>query len=138
MFTVGFVSQWWLRTRHPRWFAKYNYILAAGLDGGTQVRFINIYFVLISFTKPCWAGCSFHSFVCCSRSIWEFSLDAAVVRTPFCILISWWTVLMHVAIFLGGVPIKEVGQTYNQFLRIDILIPIFPGNYDRCAVIPSP
>jgi len=37
MFTVGIVSQWWLRTRHPRWFAKYNYILAAGLDGGTQV-----------------------------------------------------------------------------------------------------
>lgn len=34
---VGFTSQWWLRTRHPRWFRKYNYIVAAALDGGTQV-----------------------------------------------------------------------------------------------------
>ena len=29
-FAVAFVSQWWLRTRHPRWFAKYNYIIGAG------------------------------------------------------------------------------------------------------------
>ncbi|KAG1858095.1 OPT oligopeptide transporter protein-domain-containing protein [Suillus subluteus] len=36
-FTVAFVSQWWLRTRYPRWFAKYNYIVGAALDGGTQV-----------------------------------------------------------------------------------------------------
>ena len=46
MFTVGFVSRWWLRTRHSHWFAKYNYILAAGLDGGTQVRFIFKIFIL--------------------------------------------------------------------------------------------
>jgi OPT family small oligopeptide transporter len=36
-FSIAFLSQWWLRTRYPRWFAKYNYILAAALDGGTQV-----------------------------------------------------------------------------------------------------
>ncbi|KAG2353184.1 OPT oligopeptide transporter [Suillus spraguei] len=36
-FTVAFLSQWWLRTRYPRWFAKYNYIIGAALDGGTQV-----------------------------------------------------------------------------------------------------
>ncbi|EIW74041.1 OPT oligopeptide transporter [Coniophora puteana RWD-64-598 SS2] len=36
-FTVGFLSQWWLRTRHPKWFNKYNYIIGAALDGGTQV-----------------------------------------------------------------------------------------------------
>lgn len=36
-FTIAYVSQWWLRTRYPRWFTKYNYILAAALDGGTQV-----------------------------------------------------------------------------------------------------
>ncbi|KAG1802883.1 OPT oligopeptide transporter protein-domain-containing protein [Suillus plorans] len=36
-FAVAFFSQWWLRTRHPRWFAKYNYIIGAALDGGTQV-----------------------------------------------------------------------------------------------------
>ncbi|KZV70159.1 OPT superfamily oligopeptide transporter [Peniophora sp. CONT] len=36
-FTIAVVSQWYMRTRHPRWFAKYNYVLAAALDGGTQV-----------------------------------------------------------------------------------------------------
>jgi len=29
-FTVAIISQWWLRTRYPRWFAKYNYIIGAG------------------------------------------------------------------------------------------------------------
>jgi hypothetical protein len=29
-FTVAWTSQWFLRTRYPRWFAKYNYIVAAG------------------------------------------------------------------------------------------------------------
>ncbi|KAG2157265.1 OPT oligopeptide transporter protein-domain-containing protein [Suillus clintonianus] len=36
-FTVAFLSQWWLRTRYPRWFVKYNYLVGAALDGGTQV-----------------------------------------------------------------------------------------------------
>ncbi|KAJ6508507.1 OPT oligopeptide transporter [Mycena sanguinolenta] len=34
---IGTYSQWWLRTRRPNWFAKYNYILSAALDGGSQV-----------------------------------------------------------------------------------------------------
>ncbi|KAH9083789.1 OPT oligopeptide transporter protein-domain-containing protein [Lactarius deliciosus] len=36
-FAIAWLSQWYLRTRYPRWFAKYNYILGAALDGGTQV-----------------------------------------------------------------------------------------------------
>ncbi|KAH0827797.1 OPT oligopeptide transporter protein-domain-containing protein [Lanmaoa asiatica] len=36
-FMIAFLSQWWLRTRYPRWFAQYNYIIGAALDGGTQV-----------------------------------------------------------------------------------------------------
>ncbi|KDQ57535.1 hypothetical protein JAAARDRAFT_130586 [Jaapia argillacea MUCL 33604] len=36
-FCIAWLSQWYLRTRYPRWFAKYNYILGAALDGGTQV-----------------------------------------------------------------------------------------------------
>ncbi|MCJ1312805.1 hypothetical protein MMC25_006481 [Agyrium rufum] len=36
-FAVGFWSQWYMRTRYPEWFVKYNYILSAGMDGGTQV-----------------------------------------------------------------------------------------------------
>ncbi|KZT11134.1 OPT oligopeptide transporter [Laetiporus sulphureus 93-53] len=34
---LGILSQWWIRTRYPRWFTKYNYIVAAAMDGGTQV-----------------------------------------------------------------------------------------------------
>ncbi|KAF8896110.1 OPT oligopeptide transporter protein-domain-containing protein [Infundibulicybe gibba] len=37
-FSIAWFSQWWLRTRYPKWFNKYNYILAAALDGGTQAR----------------------------------------------------------------------------------------------------
>jgi len=36
-YVVALFSQWYLRTRYPKWFAKYNYILGAALDGGTQV-----------------------------------------------------------------------------------------------------
>ncbi|KAK7435513.1 hypothetical protein VKT23_019635 [Stygiomarasmius scandens] len=36
-FVIGMISQWYLRTRKPRWFAKYNYLLSAALDGGSQV-----------------------------------------------------------------------------------------------------
>ncbi|THH31057.1 hypothetical protein EUX98_g3142 [Antrodiella citrinella] len=34
---IGLFSQWFVRTRYPRWFTKYNYVVAAALDGGTQV-----------------------------------------------------------------------------------------------------
>ncbi|EJU00895.1 oligopeptide transporter [Dacryopinax primogenitus] len=36
-FALAFWSQWYLRRKYPVWFRKYNYILAAALDGGTQV-----------------------------------------------------------------------------------------------------
>jgi hypothetical protein len=36
-FLCGFVAQWWLRRHHPQLFRKYNYIVSAALDGGTQV-----------------------------------------------------------------------------------------------------
>ena len=34
---VGIISQFWLRNYHPGWFRKYNYILGAALDAGSQV-----------------------------------------------------------------------------------------------------
>ncbi|EIM86127.1 OPT oligopeptide transporter [Stereum hirsutum FP-91666 SS1] len=34
---IGLISQLWLRKKYPRWFTKYNYIVAGALDGGTQV-----------------------------------------------------------------------------------------------------
>ncbi|WEW58023.1 hypothetical protein PRK78_003490 [Emydomyces testavorans] len=46
-FLIGFASQFWLRRYKPEWFVKYNYVLAAALDGGTQVLvFVLTYTVL--------------------------------------------------------------------------------------------
>ncbi|SGZ22606.1 BQ5605_C022g09509 [Microbotryum silenes-dioicae] len=36
-FMVAIFSQFYLRTRHPTFFRKYNYLVAAALDGGTQL-----------------------------------------------------------------------------------------------------
>lgn len=76
-FTVAFLSQWWLRTRYPRWFAQYNYIIGAGesrqrvcvsklrigtaLDGGTQVMVFILSFAVqgaagTSHLFPNWWG----------------------------------------------------------------------------------
>ncbi|KAJ7713023.1 OPT oligopeptide transporter [Mycena olivaceomarginata] len=45
---IGVYSQWWLRTRRPKWFAKYNYILSAALDGGSQVILFILSFTVFS------------------------------------------------------------------------------------------
>jgi hypothetical protein len=34
---IGFASQWFVRKYRPSTFIKYNYILSAAMDGGTQV-----------------------------------------------------------------------------------------------------
>lgn len=36
-FAIGFFVQFWVRKRHPRWFLKYNYLLAAAISGGTEL-----------------------------------------------------------------------------------------------------
>jgi len=36
-FALGFFAQLYLRRYRPGWFVKYNYILSAGLDGGTSL-----------------------------------------------------------------------------------------------------
>ncbi|KAL1711071.1 OPT oligopeptide transporter protein-domain-containing protein [Schizophyllum commune] len=36
-FLLCLVSQYWLRKYHPRWFRKYNFLMSAALDGGTEV-----------------------------------------------------------------------------------------------------
>jgi len=36
-FVIGFISQFYARRYKPDWFIKYNYILSAAMDGGTQV-----------------------------------------------------------------------------------------------------
>lgn len=34
---LAVLSQWYLRKYRPRWFRKYNFLLSAALDGGTQI-----------------------------------------------------------------------------------------------------
>jgi len=52
-FILAFWSQFWLRKYRPQWFLKYNYVLAAGLDGGTQVVvFLLTFVVLGEFSLP--------------------------------------------------------------------------------------
>jgi putative flippase GtrA len=58
---LGVFSQWWVRTRYPRWFTKYNYIVAGALDGGTQVISFVLNFALFgaagtSYAFPTWWG----------------------------------------------------------------------------------
>jgi len=60
-FVIAWVSQWWLRTRYPVWFVKYNYVLAAALDGGTQVMVFILSFAVFgaagnSHLFPQWWG----------------------------------------------------------------------------------
>ncbi|KAG1803724.1 OPT oligopeptide transporter protein-domain-containing protein [Suillus plorans] len=60
-FVVAFSSQWWLRTRYPRWFTKYNYLVGAALDGGTQVMVFILSFAVqgaagASHLFPAWWG----------------------------------------------------------------------------------
>ena len=58
---LGILSQWWVRTRYPRWFTKYNYIVAAALDGGTQIIVFILNFALFgaagnAVAFPSWWG----------------------------------------------------------------------------------
>jgi len=151
-FVIAFVSHWWVRTRYPGWFAKYNYILAAALDGGTQVRFLfHVWqipgFFLLTKSYLYWGCvCGRSWFSCfrllfkerlvnltCSRSGENFlpfpgSPNSLVIHTHM----DWY--------LLGGAPIKEVGQNRNIHFLFFCLIYLFkqkiPGNYDRCVVIP--
>lgn len=36
-FALGILAQWFIRKRYPHLFVKYNYLVSAALDGGTQV-----------------------------------------------------------------------------------------------------
>ncbi|KAF8843591.1 OPT superfamily oligopeptide transporter [Paxillus ammoniavirescens] len=60
-FAIAFLSQWWIRTRYPRLFQKYNYLVGAALDGGTQVMVFILSFAVQGATGtphpfPDWWG----------------------------------------------------------------------------------
>ncbi|KAI9335965.1 OPT oligopeptide transporter protein-domain-containing protein [Obelidium mucronatum] len=57
---LGFVFQYYLRKYKPEWFNKYNYILAAGLNAGTQLAVFVMSFALqgaggVTIDPPFWA-----------------------------------------------------------------------------------
>ncbi|KAJ5081067.1 OPT superfamily oligopeptide transporter [Penicillium angulare] len=60
-FVIGFAAQWWLRKYHPHLFNRYNYIVSAALDGGTQVCVFILTFAVFGGSGtarsfPTWAG----------------------------------------------------------------------------------
>ena len=46
-FAIGAFSQFYLRRYRPNWFIKYNYILSAAMDGGTQVLVFILSFAVL-------------------------------------------------------------------------------------------
>ncbi|MCO5589886.1 hypothetical protein L7F22_043855 [Adiantum nelumboides] len=50
-FTVSWLSQWWARRKHPKWFARRNYVLASALDAGTSVNALCIFLLSLTVLK---------------------------------------------------------------------------------------
>jgi len=60
-FILGIGAQSWLRWKHPALFNKYNYLISAALDGGTQVIVFILSFAVFggsgnAVNFPTWAG----------------------------------------------------------------------------------
>ncbi|THY84833.1 OPT superfamily oligopeptide transporter [Aureobasidium pullulans] len=60
-FILAFVSQFYIRRYHPEFFVKYNYLLSAAMDGGTQVMVFILTFAVAGGSGkahpfPTWAG----------------------------------------------------------------------------------
>ena len=63
-FILCLISQFWIRKYHPQWFRKYNFLMSAALDGGTEVM-VFVY----SFAVRC-----------ATRCIWKFECSCGVGR----------------------------------------------------------
>lgn len=60
-FAIGFFGQFYLRRYKPEWFVKWNYLISAALDGGTQVLVFILSFAVFggsgeAHNFPIWAG----------------------------------------------------------------------------------
>jgi hypothetical protein len=51
-FAIGWFSQGYMRRYRPNWFIKYNYILSAAMDGGTQVLVFLLSFAVLGAAGP--------------------------------------------------------------------------------------
>ena len=71
-FIVGFIFQRFMRRSHFHWWSRYNYILATGLDAGTVVSLILIFFSVQfpkgGFTVNWWGN-----------TVWRNTADANMV-----------------------------------------------------------
>ncbi|WPG98249.1 Hypothetical protein R9X50_00103700 [Acrodontium crateriforme] len=60
-FLCAYFSQFYLRRKHPEFFVKYNYLISAAMDGGTQVMVFILTFAVaggsgVAHPMPVWAG----------------------------------------------------------------------------------
>lgn len=60
-FILAFISQFWIRKYHAELFVKYNYLVSAAMDGGTQVMVFILTFAVaggsgVAHAFPTWAG----------------------------------------------------------------------------------
>jgi hypothetical protein len=67
---VGFIFQWFARRFHFRWWMRYNYLLATGLDTGVIVGSVVIFFALqLGSINLSWWG----------NNVWENTADAQMI-----------------------------------------------------------
>lgn len=69
-FLAGFVSQWYVRRRHPNIFVKYNYLVSAALDGGTSVMVFILSFAVLGAAKAAVAFRKYSVFLFCDCCAW--------------------------------------------------------------------
>jgi len=60
-FVIGFIGQWYFRKYRPKQFIRWNYLVSAGMDGGTQVMVFLLSFAVagasgVSRPFPAWWG----------------------------------------------------------------------------------
>ena len=53
-FVAGFTAQLYLRRRRPAWFRRYNYLLSAALDGGSQVMVFVLALTVMGGVDAAW------------------------------------------------------------------------------------
>ncbi|KAI9596959.1 OPT oligopeptide transporter protein-domain-containing protein [Syncephalis fuscata] len=77
-FIVAFVFQYYLYRRHHGWWKRYNYVLSAALDAGTQICIMFVVVALSDTPFPVWIGNSRPSVEICDLSLLEREMPAQV------------------------------------------------------------
>jgi len=72
-YIIGIFGQYYLRKYRPKYFVKWNYLISAAMDGGTQVLLFLLTFAVnggsgVSHPFPAWAGNRIDNFDYCASS----------------------------------------------------------------------